>query len=203
MRIGFGSVVLGAGLSAILSFSFLALSIGTEYWYIIEDQRTNNTEPQHVHSGLWGVEIVVMCLTADDQPIIGDPPILSETERHMQNMHNVIAVLLPLSLVLLVFGGVFGIASSLARCRLLLMGTASYFLLCSLLTLSGVSLYISYSQKALEETKLRIGLEQMAMVHTSFGWSMGLAWLSFILEVTTGLLLLVSAWMVQLSQYQE
>ncbi|KAI5103367.1 transmembrane protein 235, partial [Silurus meridionalis] len=196
MRIGFDSVVLGAGLSAILSFSFLALSIGTEYWYIIEDQRTNNTEPQHVHSGLWGV-------ANDDQPIIGDPPILSESERHMQNMHNAIAVLLPLSLVLLVFGGVFAIASSLARCRLLLMGTASYFLLCSLLTLSGVSLYISYSQKALEETKLRIGLEQMAMVHTSFGWSVGLAWLSFILEVTTGLLLLVSARMVQLSQYQE
>lgn len=55
MRVGFGSVVLGAGLSAILSFSFLALAVGTEYWYIIEDKRTNHTELQHVHSGLWGV----------------------------------------------------------------------------------------------------------------------------------------------------
>lgn len=50
---------------------------------------------------------------------------------------------------------------------------------------------------------MRIGLEQMVMVHTSFGWSMGLAWLSFILEVITGLLLLLAAWMVQLIQYQE
>ncbi|KAK2866480.1 hypothetical protein Q7C36_002536 [Tachysurus vachellii] len=196
MRVCFGSVVLGAGLSAILSFSFLALAVGTEYWYIIEDKRTNHTELQHVHSGLWGVE-------NDEQPFTGDLPSISESERHMQNIHNVIAVLLPLSLVLLVFGGICGMVSSLARSRLLLMGTASYFLLCSLLTLSGVSLYISYSQKALEEAKIRIGLEQMAMVHTSFGWSMGLAWLSFTLEMITGLLLLLAAWMVQLAQYQE
>ncbi|XP_026996413.1 transmembrane protein 235 isoform X3 [Tachysurus fulvidraco] len=190
MRVGFGSVVLGAGLSAILSFSFLALAVGTEYWYIMEDKRTNHTELQHVHSGLWGVEN-------------GDLPSISDSERHMQNIHNVIAVVLPLSLVLLVFGGICGMVSSLARSRLLLMGTASYFLLCSLLTLSGVSLYISYSQKALEEAKIRIGLEQMAMVHTSFGWSMALAWLSFTLEMITGLLLLLAAWMVQLAQYQE
>ncbi|XP_026996412.1 transmembrane protein 235 isoform X2 [Tachysurus fulvidraco] len=196
MRVGFGSVVLGAGLSAILSFSFLALAVGTEYWYIMEDKRTNHTELQHVHSGLWGVE-------NDEQPFTGDLPSISDSERHMQNIHNVIAVVLPLSLVLLVFGGICGMVSSLARSRLLLMGTASYFLLCSLLTLSGVSLYISYSQKALEEAKIRIGLEQMAMVHTSFGWSMALAWLSFTLEMITGLLLLLAAWMVQLAQYQE
>lgn len=49
---------------------------------------------------------------------------------------------------------------------------------------------------------MRIGLEQMAMVHTSFGWSMGLAWLSFILEVITGLLLLLAAWMMQLTEQE-
>ncbi|XP_053496458.1 transmembrane protein 235 [Ictalurus furcatus] len=195
MGVGFGAVVLGAGLSAILSFSFLALAIGTEYWYIIEDKRTNHTDPQHVHSGFWGVE-------NDELPFTGDPSRFTESERQMQDLHYVIAVLLPLSLVLLVSGGICGMASSLAQSRLLLMGTASYFLLCSLLTLSGVSLYINYSQKALEEAEVRIGLEQMAMVHTSFGWSMGLAWLSFILEVITGLLLLLAAWMVQLTQQE-
>lgn len=56
-------------------------------------------------------------------------------------MHNMIAVLLPLSLVLLVFGGICGMVSSLARSRLLLMGTALYFLLCSKF-LSCLSLYI-------------------------------------------------------------
>lgn len=72
-----------------------------------------------------------------------------------------------------------------------------------LLTLSGVSLYISYSLQALEEAERRMGPEQMALVHTSFGWSMGMAWLSFILEVITGLLLLLAARMAQLTQYQE
>lgn len=72
-----------------------------------------------------------------------------------------------------------------------------------LLTLSGVSLYIRYSQKALEETERRMGREQMALVHTSFGWSMGMAWISFLLEVITGLLLLLAVRLVPLTQYEE
>ncbi|XP_007259355.2 transmembrane protein 235 [Astyanax mexicanus] len=196
MKVGFGSVVISAGVTGILSFCFLALAIGTEYWYIIEDKRSNHTDNNHLHSGLWGV-------SDDVQPFSEPPPSLSDSEIHMQNMHNVIAILLPLSLVLLVFGGICGLVSSLARSRALLMGAASYFLLCSLLTLSGVSLYITYSQQALEMTERRMGPEQMALVHTSFGWSMGMAWLSFILEVITGFLLLISARMAQLIQYQE
>ncbi len=72
-----------------------------------------------------------------------------------------------------------------------------------LLTLSGVSLYIRYSQKALEETERRMGREQMAQVYTSFGWSMGMAWISFLLEVITGLLLLLAVKLVPLTQYEE
>lgn len=47
------------------------------------------------------------------------------------DMHTVIAVLLPLSLVMLVFGGICGLVSSLARSSSLLLGTASYILLSS------------------------------------------------------------------------
>lgn len=72
-----------------------------------------------------------------------------------------------------------------------------------LLTLSGVSLYIRYSQKALEETERRVGREQMAQVHTSFGWSVDMAWLSCVLEVVTGLLLLLAARLVPLNQYED
>lgn len=62
------------------------------------------------------------------------------------------------------------------------------------LTLSGVSLYISYSQQALAETERLVGAERLAqVVSTSFGWSLALAWLSFCLEVITGLLLLLAA----------
>uniref|UniRef100_A0A8C1G6D1 Transmembrane protein 235-like n=1 Tax=Cyprinus carpio TaxID=7962 RepID=A0A8C1G6D1_CYPCA len=188
MKITFGSVVIGGGLTGVLSFISLALAIGTEYWYIIEDTRTNHTDPARTNSGLWGVT---------------DGMTLNFHSQVFTHEDLVIAILLPLSLVMLVFGGICGLVSSLARSRALLIGSASYFLLCSLLTLSGVSLYIRYSQKALEETERRMGREQMALVHTSFGWSMGMAWISFLLEVITGLLLLLAVRLVPLTQYEE
>ncbi|XP_056127379.1 transmembrane protein 235 [Rhinichthys klamathensis goyatoka] len=195
MKITFGFVVVSGGLTGVLSFSCLALAIATEYWYIIEDKRANHTDPARSNSGLWGV--------TDDVQSHTEETGYSESERQMEIMHNVIAILLPLSLVMLVFGGICGLVSSLARSRTLLIGSASYFLMCSLLTLSGVSLYIRYSQKALEETERRMGREQMAQVYTSYGWSMGMAWISFLLEVITGLLLLLAARLVPLTQYEE
>lgn len=62
-----------------------------------------------------------------------------------------------------------------------------------LLTLCGVSLYIISSYQALAETKRQVGPEGLAYVHTSFGWSFGLAWLSYGLELLTGILLLTAA----------
>ena len=46
-------------------------------------------------------------------------------------LHKVVVIVLPLSLVLLVFGWIFGLVSSLACSPNLLAGTASYFLVCS------------------------------------------------------------------------
>lgn len=66
------------------------------------------------------------------------------------------------------------------------------------LTLSGVSLYISYSYQALAETERLEGTEGLACVRTSFGWSLGLAWLSYGLELLTGVLLLVAARLAKL-----
>ncbi|XP_012692544.1 transmembrane protein 235 [Clupea harengus] len=189
MKITYGSVVVSAGFAGILSFGFLALAIGTEYWYIIDDNRFNYTEDSH--SGLWRTHEgeTVYSFTADTGSY-------SDLENYLYSMHTVIAVLLPLSLVMLVFGGICGLVSSLARSSSLLLGTASYILISSLLTLSGVCLYISYSQQAWQETERRMGEEQMARVYTSFGWSLGMAWLSFILEVLTGLLLFLASRMV-------
>lgn len=67
-----------------------------------------------------------------------------------------------------------------------------------LLTLCGASLYIIYSYKALAETERQVGQECLAYVSTSFGWSLGLAWLSYGLELHTGILLLVAARMAKL-----
>lgn len=73
---------------------------------------------------------------------------------------------------------------------------ASFIL--GLLTLCGVSLYIIYSYEALAETERLVGAEGLAYVHTSFGWSLGLAWLSYGLELLTGILLLIAAQMAKL-----
>ena len=47
------------------------------------------------------------------------------------DLHKVVVVLLPVSLVLLVFGWIFGVVSALARSVRLLAASASYFLSCS------------------------------------------------------------------------
>lgn len=67
-----------------------------------------------------------------------------------------------------------------------------------LLTLCGVSLYIIYSYQALAETERLVGPEGLAYVHTSFGWSLGLAWLSYGMELLSGVLLLIAARMAKL-----
>lgn len=69
-----------------------------------------------------------------------------------------------------------------------------------LLTLCGVTLYISYSHQALAEAESREGKEGLEMVHTSFGWSLGLACLSYGLEVLISVLLLMAARLAKLDQ---
>uniref|UniRef100_A0A8C9SS12 Transmembrane protein 235 n=1 Tax=Scleropages formosus TaxID=113540 RepID=A0A8C9SS12_SCLFO len=177
MRMSFGTAVVVAGFAGVLSFALLAAAIGSEYWYIIEVRTPNESDSEELssHSGLWRI-YEGTCARS-----------LHGTRRKFSAarcLHKVIVILLPLSLVLLVFGGIFGLVSSLAR---------SHGLLAGLLTLSGVSIYISYSQLALAELRRVLGAEHLAHVHVSFGWSLGVAWLSFGLEVLAGLLLLLAA----------
>lgn len=57
----FGRVVVAAGALGFLSFAFLALAIGSEYWYIIDVNTGNCSNSQSVmevqssHSGLWRI----------------------------------------------------------------------------------------------------------------------------------------------------
>nr|XP_046234204.1 transmembrane protein 235 [Scatophagus argus] len=199
MKVTFGSLVISAGVCGILSFAFLATSLGTDYWYIIETNPSNmsDLEDMSSHSGLWSINEGGKMHADSIDSFAADYSRYSETELHMLNMHSAIVVLLPLSLVLLLFGGICGLVSSLAQSPVLLTGTASYFFVCSLLTLSGVSLYIIYSNQALAETERLVGKEGLAFVHTSFGWSLGLAWLSYGLELLAGVLLLSAARMVK------
>ncbi|XP_061564653.1 transmembrane protein 235 [Cololabis saira] len=194
MKETFGLLVVAAGICGILSFAFLATSLGTDYWYIIEMNSYNMTDFEDIssHSGLWSINEGEKHADAVDS-FSADYSKYSDTELRMLNMHGAIVVLLPLSLVMLLFGGICGLVSSLARSPVLLTGTASYFFICSLLTLCGVSLYIIYSYQALAETERLVGQEGLTYIQTSFGWSMGLAWLSFALELLTGAVLLIAA----------
>uniref|UniRef100_A0A7N8YIV4 Transmembrane protein 235 n=1 Tax=Mastacembelus armatus TaxID=205130 RepID=A0A7N8YIV4_9TELE len=199
----YGLVVLSAGFTGLLSFSLLAVAIGTDYWYIIDVNKPNYTGSDDLssHSGLWRINgganmsSVIPSFTANMSS-------LSEVERHLLSLHRVVVIMLPLSLVLLVFGWIFGLVSSLACSPNLLAGSASYFLLCSLFTLAGVSIYIKYSNQAMEEFQ-RMSPENLAYVDVSFGWSLVTAWLSYSLEVVTGLLLMLAARITQMKGHYD
>ncbi|XP_041672436.1 transmembrane protein 235 [Cheilinus undulatus] len=196
MKVTFGSLVVAAGVCGLLSFAFLATALGTEYWYIIiEISPLNASEDLSSNSGLWSISEGGRMLVDSNDSFTADYSKYSETELIL---HSAIVVLLPLSLVLLLFGGICGLVSSLARSPVLLTRTAAYFFICSLLTLCGVTLYIIYSHLALAMTKWLVGPEGLSYIHTSFGWSLGLAWLSYGLEMITGVLLLIAARMAKL-----
>uniref|UniRef100_A0AAR2ITK9 Transmembrane protein 235 n=1 Tax=Pygocentrus nattereri TaxID=42514 RepID=A0AAR2ITK9_PYGNA len=164
----FGAVVVAAGLSGLLSFAFLAVAIGSEYWYIIDVDKASNSTWQFSssHSGLW---------------------------RTYEDLHRAIVILLPVSLVLLVFGGIFGLVASLARSYTLLTAFSLLVLSIGFFTLSGVCIYVSYSEQALDLLQWEMGTKLPTHVHVSFGWSLVMACLSYSLELTTSFLLLLAA----------
>ncbi|KPP71230.1 hypothetical protein Z043_109883 [Scleropages formosus] len=129
----FGIVISSAGATALLSFCFLAAAIGSDYWYIIEVDKANCTHSEDLdsHSGLWRIYEGKNASSYFIHSFLVDTTNYTEPERHLLNLHKVVVVLLPLTLVLLVFGWICGLVSSLARSKSLLSGTASYFLLCS------------------------------------------------------------------------
>ncbi|XP_013879226.1 transmembrane protein 235 [Austrofundulus limnaeus] len=200
----YGPVVLTAGLTGLLSFSLLAVAIGTDYWYIIDVNKPNHTGPDDLssHSGLWRINeganrsSVISSFTANMSG-------LSETERHLLGLHKVVVIILPLSLILLVLGWIVGLFSTLACSPNLLTASAAYFLCCSVFTLTGVSIYIRYSNQAMEEFQRIVPPENLIYVHVSFGWSLATAWLSYSLEVTTGLLLLLAARIIQMKGHYD
>ncbi|KAA8581770.1 hypothetical protein FQN60_003351 [Etheostoma spectabile] len=138
MKVTFGSLVITAGICGVLSFAFLATSLGTEYWYIIEMNPVNTSDFENMssHSGLWSINEAwsCCCLVASvdwSAPWHGAP---------------------------------------------------------------------SSSPAQPPSSSSAVGPEGLAYIHTSFGWSLGLAWLSYGLELLTGVLLLVAARMAKLQQ---
>lgn len=55
----------------------------------------------------------------------------------------------------------------------------------------------------MEEFQRMVSPENLAYVNVSFGWSLAIAWLSYSLEVTTGLLLMLAARITQMKGHYE
>ncbi|XP_067860109.1 transmembrane protein 235 isoform X1 [Heptranchias perlo] len=203
-----GTVCVTAGLTGLFSFVFLAVAIGTDYWYIIDvsDSRYNHgedSEDLNSHSGLWRIcEGKNACIALID-PFGEESQNVPESQRHLLFMQKVFVILLPLSLVLLVFGGICGLVSSLANGLHMLLFTGSYFLVGGALTLTGIAVYIAYSKAAFAIAMHLYGHKLFDNVHIGFSWSMGLACLSCVSEVISGALFLLAAKLVAVQHPEQ
>lgn len=72
-----------------------------------------------------------------------------------------------------------------------------------LFTLTGVCIYIKYCNQAMEDFRPTVPPEKLATVDVSFGWSFAVAWLSYSLEVATGLLLMLAARISQMKVHYD
>lgn len=102
MRVTFGALVIAAGICGSLSFAFLATSLGTEYWYIIEMNPMNMSDFEDVssHSGLWSINegksysfksfclIAFLVLAASQHAaVVFNNPISASVKLYLSNLH--------------------------------------------------------------------------------------------------------------------
>uniref|UniRef100_A0A8C0RF95 Transmembrane protein 114 n=1 Tax=Canis lupus familiaris TaxID=9615 RepID=A0A8C0RF95_CANLF len=129
---------------------------------------------------------------------------VSDSSRQLLTMHGTFVILLPLSLILMVFGGMTGFLSFLLRVSVLLLLTGTLFFFGALVTLAGISVYIAYSAAAFREALCL--LEEKALldqVDIRFGWSLALGWISFVAELLTGAAFVAAARVLSLRQRQN
>ncbi|XP_004628134.1 transmembrane protein 114 isoform X1 [Octodon degus] len=220
MRVHLGALAGVAALTGALSFALLAAAIGTDFWYIIDTERlessgpvamdrlgaANRSRPESLssHSGLWRTCRVRSPCTPLMNPFWQENVTVSDSNRQLLTMHGTFVILLPLSLILMVFGGMTGFLSFLLRAYLLLLLTGTLFLFGAMVTLAGISVYIAYSAAAFREAlcllQERALLEQ---VDIRFGWSLALGWVSFASELLTGASFLAAARVLSLRRGQD
>ncbi|XP_012503052.1 PREDICTED: transmembrane protein 114 isoform X1 [Propithecus coquereli] len=220
MRVHLGALAGAAALTGALSFVLLAAAIGTDFWYIIDTERLERSgpgaqdpqgaanrsqpEPLSSHSGLWRTCRVQSPCAPLMNPFWQENVTLSDSSRQLLTMHGMFVILLPLSLILMVFGGMMGFLSFLLRAYLLLLLTGTLFLFGASVTLAGISIYIAYSAAAFRQALCL--LEEKALldqVDILFGWSLALGWISFVAELLTGAAFLAAARVLGLRRRQD
>ncbi|XP_043312012.1 transmembrane protein 114 isoform X2 [Cervus canadensis] len=129
---------------------------------------------------------------------------VSDSSRQLLTMHGTFVILLPLSLILMVFGGMTGFLSFLLRASCLLVLTGTLFLFGALVTLAGISVYIAYSAAAFREALCLLQEKTLlAQVDIRFGWSLALGWVSCVAELLTGATFLVAARVLSLRRRED
>uniref|UniRef100_G1N8Y4 Uncharacterized protein n=1 Tax=Meleagris gallopavo TaxID=9103 RepID=G1N8Y4_MELGA len=129
---------------------------------------------------------------------------ITDSHRQLLYMHGTFVILMPLSLILMIFGGMTGFISILARAYLLLLMTGLLFLFGALVTLTGIGVYIAYSAAAFEEAVCLLRSKDVLVeIDIRFGWSLALVWISFVAEVITGAVFLLAARVVGLKRQRE
>ncbi|XP_066465568.1 transmembrane protein 114 isoform X1 [Tiliqua scincoides] len=208
MKVTLNGLSLFVALFGILSFTFLVIAMGTDFWYLIDasklEKLSNHTDSLSSHSGLWRTcRFEGSCFPLVN-PFGSERANITASHKQLLNMHGTFLILLPLSLFFLIFGGITGFISILAQCYFLLWFSGLLFLSGALITLIGVSVYIAYSMAAFREAIFLLGKKDLLdNLNIHFGWSLVLAWLSFVTAVLTGLAFLLAARMVDLKRRQD
>ncbi|XP_061455785.1 transmembrane protein 114 isoform X1 [Rhineura floridana] len=222
MKVTLNTVTLLAALAAFVSFSFLVAAISTDFWYLIDasklEKLSNRTDSLSSHSGLWRTcQFKKTCFPLGN-PFKHERTNITSLHKHLMkgsskvskglcfptDMRGTVVILLPLSLILMIFGGMTGFISILAQAYFLLVFTGLLFLFGALITLAGVSIYITCSAAGFRETIFLLRskrLQENVSIH--FGWSLAFAWLSLAAEVLAGLAFLLMARMIGLKQRQD
>nr|XP_027796204.1 transmembrane protein 114 isoform X1 [Marmota flaviventris] len=220
MRVRLGALAGSAALTGALSFVLLAAAIGTDFWYIIDTERlersgpgaqdplgtANRSQPESLssHSGLWRTCRVQSSCTPLMNPFWQENVTVSDSSKQLLTMHGTFVILLPLSLILMVFGGMTGFLSFLLQAYLLLLLTGTLFLFGALVTLTGISVYIAYSAAAFREALCLLGERALLdQVDIRFGWSLALGCISFVSELFTGVAFMVAARVLSLRRRQD
>ncbi|XP_042294233.1 transmembrane protein 114 [Sceloporus undulatus] len=205
MKLTLNMVSFFAALVGILSFIFLVAAIGTDFWYLIDasklEKLTNSTNNLSSHSGLWRTcQFKTTCLPFVN-PFKPETKNITTSHQQLLNMHGTFVILLPLSLVLMTFGGMTGFIATLSQAYFLLIFTGLLFLFGAIITLAGLSVYIAYSAAAFKEVSYLLE-ERKLLEHIDiqFSWSLAFAWFSFAAEVLTGLAFLLMSRIVGMEQ---
>ncbi|XP_025027579.1 transmembrane protein 114 isoform X1 [Python bivittatus] len=213
MKVTLNSISVFAVLAGVLSFTFLVAALGTDFWYLTDasklEKLSNDTGSLSSHTGLWRTcqfnrsclplvnpfKLETTNITTSHKKVLWAS---DKTEcRISEDMRGAFVILLPLSLIFIIFGGIVGFIGIFTQAFCLLLFTGVLFLLGALVTLLGVSIYIAYSAAAFKEAVLLLGRKSLLeYLNIQFGWSLAFAWVSIAAELLTGLAFILMSRMV-------